>query len=304
MELRHLRYFLEITHDLNMTKAAERLHISQPPLSRQIKQLEDELGADLFERSGGKLRLTPAGKFLIKKATIILGAVEETQIAMKRIGKKGHGWLNIGFVPSTIYGFLPEFLRHYRSVNPKIEISLSELMSQDQVVALKSGIIDIGLGRMIINDPEIKSEILFEEELMAVVPKNHPLAKKTVIEQKHLEHEPVILYPMRPRPNYCDHILALFSKQNIKLNVIQTVQELQTTLGLIASGVGISIVPVSVKKMRSEDVIYIPFKEKHMTSPVVMMYRDQEPQDELLQFIKRLRLLSGINRGRRKRTHK
>ncbi len=300
MELRHLRYFLEVTHDLNMTKAAKRLNMSQPPLSRQIKQLEDELGAELFDRSGGQLRLTQAGKFLIRKARIIFANVEETKMAMKRIGKKHHTWLNIGFVPSTIYGFLPDFIRHYRKANPKVEIGLSELMSQDQVVALKAGIIDIGLGRMMMDDPEVKCEVLFKEDLMTVVPKNHPLSKKASISLKHLENEPIILYPVKPRPNYSDFISALFVKQKLKINVIQEVQELQTTLGLVASGIGISIVPTSVQKMRSGDVVYIPFKDKDITSPVVMMYRDQELSPELAQFIKRLKLLSGINRARRK----
>lgn len=300
MELRHLRYFIEITRDLNMTKAAERLNMSQPPLSRQMKQLEDELGAELFDRSGKHLRLTEAGEFLTRKAKQILANVEETQVALKRIGQRGHSWLSIGFVPSTIYGFLPEFLRHYRKNNPKVEVSLSELMSQDQLIALKTGQIDIGFGRMIIHDPDVRYEVIFHETLMAVVPENHPLAKKTSLELKQLENKDIIIYPVRPRPNYSDFVTDLFFKRGIKINVIQEVQELQTTLGLVATGVGISIVPASVKKMRSDDVVYIPLKDQGLTSPVVMMYRDKEPSEELLKFVKRVRLLSEISRGRRK----
>src|SRR5690606_35712964 len=179
MELRHLKYFLEITKDLNMTKAAQRLNMSQPPLSRQIKQLEEELGADLFIRDAKNLRLTQAGRVLIQKAETLMRNVEDIQMAMKRIGKKGNTWLNIGFVPSTIYGFLPDFLRHYRKSHPKVEVSLLELMGQDQMNSLKSGAIDVGFGRMLLGDGLIKHEVLIEEALKLVVPQAQPSAKRT-----------------------------------------------------------------------------------------------------------------------------
>ena len=164
MEIRHIRYFLEITRDMNMTKAAERLHMSQPPLSRQIKQLEEELGAELFERNGKTLRITSAGSFFATKAQQVLNGVNELEAAMKRIGKTGHRWLNIGFVPSTIYGFLPELIRHYKITNPKLEISLSEYMSYDQLNALKAGHIDVGFGRVLFDDAAVIQEVVLKEE--------------------------------------------------------------------------------------------------------------------------------------------
>lgn len=280
-----------------MTKAAERLNMSQPPLSRQIKQLEEELGADLFVRDAKNLRLTQAGRVLRQKAEILLRNVEDIKTAMKRIGKKGNTWLNIGFVPSTIYGFLPDFLRHYRKSHPQVEVSLLELMGQDQIHSLKSGAIDIGLGRMLFEDPLIKQEVLVEEPLKLVVPKSHPLSKRSTVDLNELQNMPLILYPVRPRPNYSDQISALFFKRNLQINIIQEVQELQTTLGLVASGIGISIVPESVMKMRTLDVVYIPFKDKSLTSSVVMSYLDRELTPELHQFIKRLRMLSTINKN-------
>lgn len=302
MELRHLRYFLEITRDMNMTRAAERLHMSQPPLSRQIRQLEEELDTELFFRNGKQLALTQAGKFFISKAEQILDAVNETETAMKRIGRSGHSWLNIGFVPSTIYGFLPEFLRHYRSAKPKVEVSLTEHMSLHQVQALKSGQIDVGFGRLYFDDPEIKQETLLKEPLMVVLPKSHPLAKKTSLSLRNIENESLILYPLRPRPNYSDQITSLFYQAGIRPTVIQEVQELQTTLGLVASGVGISIVPKSVQKMRSEDVTYIPINDPKATSPVIMTYLNKELGLELQDFIKRIRLLAEISKQRKSST--
>lgn len=300
MELRHIRYFLEITKDMNMTKAAQRLHMSQPPLSRQIKQLEMEIGTELFNRAGKHLTLTEAGSFFASKAQQVLTGITELEAAMMRIGKTGHRWLNIGFVPSTIYGFLPDLIRHYKSNNPKLEISLSEYMSYDQLNALKAGHIDMGFGRILFDDESVMQEIVLKEQLVAVVPKDHPLAKKSVISLNHLENLPLILYPTKPRPNYADQISSFFYKAGIRPNVIQEVQELQTTLGLVASGIGVSIVPISVSKMRAGDVSYIPFKETHMTSNVVMSYRVNEQSPEVHSFIKRVRLLSGVSRQRKK----
>lgn len=298
MELRHLRYFLEITKDMNMTKAAARLHMSQPPLSRQIQQLEEELAVKLFLRSGKHLELTEGGRFFISKAQQIISSVDEAQAAMKRIKTSGHQWLNVGFVPSTIYGFLPELLRHYRKSNPQVEVSLSEYMSLDQLSALKSGKIDVGFGRLLFEDPTIQHEVVLNEPLMAVLPKAHPLGRKNALELKDLAAEPLILYPLRPRPNYSDQVTALFYRDGLQPKISQEVQELQTALGLVASGIGISIVPDSVRKMRAQDVIYRPLADKKLTSPVVMSYRRQEATPVLVNFLKRVRLLSGISRQR------
>ncbi len=296
MELRHLRYFLEITRDLNMTKASKRLGISQPPLSRQIKQLEEELGVDLFDRTGNNLTLTDAGTFFAMKAQQILDNVDTTSQAVSRIGGPSKKWLNIGFVPSTIYGFLPQLIRRYRTSSPNVEVSLIDLMSQDQVHALKSGQIDIGFGRLQINDPEIKREVIFEEPLMAVVQKGHIFANRKSISLEEMSQEPLILYPKKPRPNYADQVSALFYKHSLQINVVQEVQELQTTLGLIAAGVGCSIVPKSVQKMRGGDVVYVPFKDSDAKSPVVMSYLNKLDQtEELRKFIKRVRLLSHLS---------
>lgn len=235
------------------------------------------------------------GDFLTKAQQIVAN-VEEAQEAMKRIGRPGNSWLNIGFVPSTIYGFLPELLRHYRKSNPKVDITLLEHMSLHQVNALKTGQIDVGFGRLQFKDPAIRQEVVLDEPLVVVLPKAHPLSKKTSIEMEALAGENIILYPRRPRPNYSDHVSSLFYQEGVQPSMVQEVQELQTALGLVASGIGISIVPISVRKMRSDDVIYRPLANPKMTSPVVMMYRDQDPSPVLLNFIKRVRLLAGLTR--------
>lgn len=297
MELRHLKYFLEITYDMNMTKAAERLHMSQPPLSRQIRQLEEELDVQLFDRSNKQLQLTPAGQFLQNKVKNILSTIEEIKSATHRIGESGKVWLNIGFVPSTLYGFLPEIIRHYSKVK-EVEIGLSEYMTTHQIIALNSKDIDVGFGRIVIDHPKIKHEIVLEEPLFAVFPKGHPLARRSSVPLSMLVKENLILYPAYPRPSYADEVMNIFSKRNLKPKIFQEVKEVQTALGLVASGIGISIVPRSVQKMRP-DVIYVTLSDKSITSPVVMMYRADDHSEILQQFIKRVRLLSSISKQKR-----
>lgn len=285
MELRHLRYFLAVAEDMNMTRAAKRLHMSQPPLSRQIRQLEDELGVALFSREGKHLALTEAGRYLVSQAERLILLADEMKEGALRVGRSGQRWLNIGFVPSNLYGFLPELLRRYRAENPAVEVELNEYMTLHQLEALKRGRIDVGFGRVLIADAAIESEVLFEEPLFAVLPVDHPLASRSAVSLAELAPEPFLLYPSRPRPSYGDHVRALFQARGLAPSVTQEVNEVQTVLGLVAAGVGVSLVPRSVQKMRADDVVYRPISDAHVTSPVVLYHRKGEPSESLAHFL-------------------
>lgn len=139
MELRHLRYFVAVADELSFTRAAARLHIAQPPLSRQISQLEEELGVQLFERSTRSISLTPAGAYLYQQARLIVARVRDVGDSVRRIGKGGRSWFGLGFVPSLLYGFLPELIRRLRETHPRVELGLNELTTAQQVDALKTG---------------------------------------------------------------------------------------------------------------------------------------------------------------------
>ncbi|RZL91348.1 MAG: LysR family transcriptional regulator [Variovorax sp.] len=139
MELHHLRYFAMVARELNFSRAAEQLHIAQPPLSRQIRQLEDEIGAELIDRSARPLRLTPAGQFFQAQAVQMLERLTEVRTATKRIAFNQRVWFSIGFVPSTLYGVLPDVIRQFRSAHPAVEVGLSELTTVQQIEALKAG---------------------------------------------------------------------------------------------------------------------------------------------------------------------
>lgn len=273
MELRHLHYFIAVAEELNVTRAADRLHISQPPLSRQIQEFEAELDVKLFDRTGRHLRLTEAGRFAYEQAKQLIARITEMQDATRRIERLGQRWLNIGFVPSTLYGLLPDVIRRFRTGWPDVEIGLIDLTTVEQVEALKSGRIDLGFGRFVVNDAAIVSEIVADEPLVAVLPVNHRLAKKTTVTLSALTAEHVILYPARPRPGYADQVLGHFRSRGLAVTSAREVNELQIALGLVAAGVGVTLVPRSVQRLRRGDVRCKVIADDGVTSPVVMMYR-------------------------------
>ncbi|MGY4492424.1 LysR family transcriptional regulator [Pseudomonas sp. TE3610] len=273
MELRHLRYFQALAQTLNFTRAAERLHIAQPPLSRQIQQLEDELGVSLIER-GRPLRLTEAGRYFFEHSGALLHQLDTLCENTRRIGLGKKTWMGIGFAPSTLYGVLPEMIRRLRSEDAEIELELglSEMTTVQQVEALKTGRIDVGFGRIHIDDPAIVQTVLREDRLIAVLPTGHPLLGHTA-SLAQLACEPFVLYPGNPRPSYADHVLALFAAHGLSIKVAQWTNELQTAIGLVGAGIGITLVPESVQILHRDDIGYSPLQEANATSPIILSRR-------------------------------
>ncbi|MEF7612956.1 LysR family transcriptional regulator [Aquincola sp. MAHUQ-54] len=284
MELRHLRYFVAVAGELNFSRAALRLHIAQPPLSRQIRQLEDELGAALFDRGARPLRLTPAGHFFHTQAVQLLERVGELQEATRRIAQGQRAWLGIGFVPSTLYGVLPEVLRRFRALHPEVEVGLAELTTVQQIEALKAGRIDVGFGRLTLGDPKVAGVVVAEEPLVAALPAGHPLARRRRVGLKALAQEPLLLYPAKPRPSYADQVLAVFEGRGLQPRIALEANELQTAVGLITAGIGYALVPSSVQAMHREGVTYVPLQEPGVVSPVIMNRRSDDVSALVLEF--------------------
>jgi DNA-binding transcriptional LysR family regulator len=163
MELRHLRYFVAVAEERNFTRAAQRLHMAQPPLSRQIQQLEDTLEVQLFQRNSRPLNLTETGKFFYAHAVQLLAQTAELESMTRRVGNIQRS-LSVGFVGSTLYGMLPKVIRRFRDENATVELSLHEMSTVDQIRALKDGRLDVGFGRIRHEDPNIRRVILRKRE--------------------------------------------------------------------------------------------------------------------------------------------
>lgn len=285
MELRHLRYFVTVAQERSFTRAAERLHVAQPPLSRQIQQLEEELGLTLLDRESRPLRTTEAGRLFFEQASQILERVEGVKVMMKRLKETGRPRFVIGFAASTIYAALPNLIRRFRAAAPEVELSLVEMVSIEQIAALKEGRIDVGFGRIRFNDPAVRRDVLREEQLVAALPLSHPLlATPGPLTLASLAPEPLIIYPRDPRPSYADQVISLFHDRGLEPNIIHEARELQSAVGLVAAELGYAIVPTSVQRLRRDDITYRDLADPGTTSPIIMSRRinDHSPNLTLM----------------------
>ncbi len=274
MELRHLRYFVAVAEEKNFTRAAERLHIAQPPLSRQIQQLEEELEVQLIEKGSRPLRLTEAGRFFYAHAQELLAKAADLKTMTQRVGKIERT-LSIGFVASTLYGLLPEIVRRFRERYQAVEISFHEMTTMEQLQALKEGRIDVGFGRLKREDAAIRRIVLREEPLIVALPMGHRLAAQAgPLKMNDLLHDPLIVYPKSP-------VLATFSDRMIVPEQVIEVRELQIAIGLVGAGQGIAIVPDSLQGMKRNDVVYRTIDDRQAISPIIFSVRLMDRSEEL-----------------------
>lgn len=281
MDLRQFRYFVMVANERNFTRAAEKLNIAQPPLSRQIQQLEASLGTILIERGSRPLRLTATGHLFYEHANQVLNRVAEVQRMMAIATKAEKRRFTIGFVASTIYARLPAIVRQFRQLAPDVGLSLVELGSLEQISALKEGKVDVGFGRIRFDDDQVVRTILREEKLVVAVPALSALAsRQTPVTLAEIASQPVILYPRSPRPSYADQVLSLFRDHGLSPTVAYEARELQIAIGMVAAEEGTCIVPESVRQSRTEDVSYLEI-EGVVTSPIIMSFRRGETSPEL-----------------------
>lgn len=273
MDLRQMRYFVAVARERNFTRAARLLNIAQPPLSRQIQLLEEELGVSLILRDTRPIRLTDAGRLFHEHALQVLGRVEQMQAATRRVGLNQNRVLAIGFVASALYGGLPTLVRKLRQEVPDLDIQLVEMLSIQQIPALKEGRIDIGFGRLRQSDPSITSTVIHEERIALAVPPESPLAVvQGPLPLSSLSGQKLIVYPKEPRPSYADQVLNMLQEADIPLAEVQEVREIQTALGLVAAAAGLCVIPASARQMRS-DVCYRMLEGPRAVSPVIFSHR-------------------------------
>lgn len=285
MELRHLRYFVMVADEKNFTRAAERLHIAQPPLSRQIQQLEEELGVVLIEKGPRPLRLTEAGKFFHAHAQELLDKAADLKAMTQRVGKIDRKFA-IGFVASTLYGLLPEIVRRFRNRFQSVDISFHEMTTMEQLQALKEGRIDVGFGRLKSEDPAIRRIVLREEALIVALPVGHSLAAaESPLKLSELTQEPLLVYPKSPRPSFADQVLATFKERNLVPQKVLEVRELQIAIGLVGAGQGVAIVPQSLQGMIRTDVVYRPLDDRQAVSPIIFSARHMDRSPELTNML-------------------
>lgn len=292
VEIRHLRYFLAIAEELNFSRAAEKLRIAQPPLSQQIKQLEHELGVQLIERETRPVRLTEAGKIFREQAQTLTLRFDELVQQMQKMGRGETGTLSIAFVASATFEVLPVVLREFQKLFPDVRLDLFEMNTSEQKVALLERRINLGFVRPDVLDEAIMVEKLLEESIVLAVPSNHKYSHRESIDITEIAKDPLICFPRMPEPSFGSFILGVCRAHGFEPVVVQHAGELQTALSLVAGGLGIALLPNSIRKNEREGVVYLPLKEPVPKTALSIAYRKDDTSPTMKSFLEVLRAVS------------
>jgi DNA-binding transcriptional LysR family regulator len=296
MELRHLRYFVAVAEELNFTRAAERLYIAQPPLSTQIKALEEELGVQLLERDKRRVYLTQPGRHFLDRARAILASVQGAKDEVRSAGLGEFGKLAVGFTASSMLTqALPAAIRQYRAAFPSVVLELSEKTSLHQLDAVHHRSLDLGiLRRPNVSIPNgVTTEEWFSAPLLAAMPETHVLTRGKGIFVKELKDVPLIVYPRDSGVGLYWKILDLCSKAGFRPAVMQEAREASTMIGLVSAGSGVAIVPNDVQCIRLPGVFYSPILDKDAVSSLYLAHRDADGNPHLEQLLRILRATVG-----------
>lgn len=279
MEISWLEVFLAVAEELHFSRAAQRCHLSQPAISKQVQQLEEHLGVTLFERSRRSVRLTGSGLALVPAARQSIDAIRRMQRLASDLRTGELGRLRVGFTPTAPTEVLPELVRRFRRRHPGVSIELVEMSSQDQRLALASGNLDVALVRdaatlgsrlsrgTSVTDGESTFLPLVHERLVVAVPRDAPLTKARSVSLLALREQPWVLVRREASPSVYDAIVSACLRAGFAPSVIHTGLQLHSVLAMVASGLGISMLPESARHWRTKGVIFMPPKE-HITSRV------------------------------------
>ena len=276
MELRHLRYFVAVAEELNFSRAAERLHMAQPPLSVQIRALEAELGAPLFERDKRHVSLTQAGLEFLDRARSILLAADDAKTRARNAASGVLGRLVLGYTASSMFNaVLPHTIRAFRAAFPQVALAFQEMSSLDQLEALHQRVIDLGVLRKpdVATAGGLKLEPWYTAPLVVAMAEDHPLARKATLSVKDLRQDAFIVYPRDAGIGLYWRVMELCRAAGFRPDIAQQVRESSTIVGLVAAGVGIAIVPQDTRCIHLSGVVYRPLSDKLAVSSLHLAYR-------------------------------
>jgi DNA-binding transcriptional LysR family regulator len=285
MELRHLRYFVTLAEELHFGRAAERLHIAQPPLSQQIRQLEGELGFELFYRTKRNVQLTEAGHVFLGEVQQIMRQLQQAIQVGRQTSRGEIGQLVVGFVSSAAYNILPTILRTFRSCVPGVRLELHELTTDQQLEWLREGRMDVGFLRPPVEENRFSCETIFQESLMVALPEAHLLASQSDVCLTSLANEPFILFPRILAPGLYDLIINLCQQAGFSPKVAQEAIQMQTIVSLVAAEIGVAIVPASLQNLQRIGVVYKNVQEPTPKVSIAMIWRKNETSPTVLRLV-------------------
>ncbi|GAB3182621.1 LysR family transcriptional regulator [Nesterenkonia halophila] len=288
MELRQLHYFLAVADELHFGRAAARLHISQPPLTVHIRRLETELEVPLFDRSTRRVALTAEGAAFREQVQRLLSGLDEAVTEVRDIRTGHRGRARAGFVSSASYRLIPAAVRRVREAEPGITLDLMPLPSGEQIEELVEGRLDLGLLRDPQAQPGLMVEELLTEPLAAVLPSGHPLAERTVVRPADLAAEPLVLFPYRSMPGYVSTVQSLLQTATAAPQVVQRAVNQENILGLVAAGVGVSVLPGSISAAHGPNIATRPL-DTGLRTQVAAVYPTSAMNTAAARFLDELR---------------
>ncbi|MBW4614645.1 MAG: LysR family transcriptional regulator [Desmonostoc vinosum HA7617-LM4] len=290
MELRHLRYFIAVAEELHFSKAAERLHIAQPPLSQQIQQLEAELGVELFHRKTKRqVQLTEAGRVFLQEVYQLFTQLERGIELTQKTARGEKGLLQVGFTSLVTYDSLPIILRLFREQFLEVELVLQELTTTQQEQALHHQRIHVGFAHPPLEDETLNQECIQQEALIVALWENHPLAKQDFISIRSLADQSFIMFPRHLGPGLYDQIMSLCQQANFNPKVAQEAIQMQTIISLVSAGIGIAIAPASLQNLYRVGVVYRPVEEKTPLVETAVVWREENMTPVLKEFLQVVR---------------
>jgi DNA-binding transcriptional LysR family regulator len=285
MELRHLRYFLTVARTLNFTKAADELHMAQPPLSRQIRELEEEIGVALFERRGKRVFLSSAGQVFEERAQQILKDTNSAIVDSQRAARGETGRVAVGFFEHIAYTLLPPLLRDFQQRYPAVTVELQWFSSAEQINALNRGDVDLAFVRSLPPNNQLNSVLLLQEPFYVAIAKDNPLAAKRRISIKDCKQLRVINYRKDVAPDYHAAINQLCALAGFSPSTSFEMGQIYAFFGLVSAGFGVTLVPASVQRTHMENVVFRPLREEHTKSELYLAWKEPNSSAALGAFV-------------------
>lgn len=294
LELRHLRYFAAVAEQRSFRGAALRLHVSQPPLTRQVQQLEALLGVTLLLRRPRGVELTEAGQVFYVEARNILALVDQAASRALLAGQGQIGRLDIGVFGSAMFGAIPRIIQAFRERYPRVEIVLHTLDRPAQLRALRERRITVGFNRFFEAEPDLNWEVIQTERINVALHRTHAHASAAQLGLAQIADAPLILYPRSSRPSFIDHVLRLFQHKGLTPGVVQEVDDVVTAVALVAGRFGVSLVTDSARNLSLPGVVYVPLRaEDRATFELCMIRRNDDDSPLLHEFLAVARELKG-----------
>lgn len=287
LDFRHLRYFVAIYEGRSFRTAALKLHISQPPLTRQIQQLEEYLGTQLLIRKPRGVEPTAAGKAFYNEAKNILQLLERAADTARLAGEGQLGRLDVAGFGSAVLDLVPRIILAFREQYPRVEIVLHNMNREDQIKALRERRITVGFNRFFDLEPDLDWEVLLSEEMAVAVPAQHPFAGRKSVTLQDIAREPLIFYPRVSRPEgFTEALLRMFHRRELSPNVVQEVNDVMTAIAFVASGQGLTLVVQSAKALAMNNVVYVDIAKKDaMAFDLAMIHRKDDGSPLLQAFL-------------------